>query len=61
MFGITIIKTKQYPFYKEIKRLIAAHSEYQEGIEKGVVHLAFDPGQREAMKAKKEATDEATP
>jgi hypothetical protein len=39
MFGYALIKTKDFPFYREIKRLIAAHAEYQEGIENGLVHL----------------------
>ena len=44
MFGYTLIKTKQYPFYREIKRLIEEKPEYQTKIEDGFVHLACDPG-----------------
>ena len=66
MFGFTLIKTKDYPFYKEIKRLIKAHSEYQEGIEKGLVHLKMRPGHglkiprkvQEAFAVLQEADDE---
>jgi hypothetical protein len=54
-----VVPKKDFPFYREIKRLIAEKPEYQAGIEKGVVHLAFDPGWREAMR--KEAAHETTP
>ena len=43
MFGLTIIKTADLPFYREIAALIKRHPEYLEGIRDGVVHLAFDP------------------
>lgn len=44
MFGLTVISTKHYPFYREIKRLINEKPEYKKKIAEGYVHLACDPG-----------------
>ena len=43
MFGMTIIRTAELPFYRDITALIKRNPEYLEGIRDGVVHLAFDP------------------
>ena len=49
MLGYRLIKESELPFYKEVHRLIDKYPEYLEGIKKGVVHLAFDPGQRQPI------------
>jgi len=41
-----IVKKSVLPFHKEVTRLINKHREYLDGIEKGVVHLHFDPNQK---------------
>ena len=43
---IVITKAKLHPFHAEITRLIKENPDYLEGIEKGIVHLAYDPGQK---------------
>lgn len=52
---IVIESAKNWPFYREVHRLISEHPEYAEGIERGIVHLHFDPGYREAIRAKRKA------
>ena len=44
MFGIEIVKSSELPFYREVNRLIKKYPEYQEGIQKGLVHIKFRPG-----------------
>ncbi len=44
MFGLTIIRTSELAFYRDVHALIKRSPEYLEGIRAGVVHLAFDPG-----------------
>ena len=53
-----VVPKKEYPFYKEIKRLIKENPEYQKKIEDGFVHLACDPGHGFN---EKEAAHETTP
>jgi len=44
MFGLKIISEKEFPFVREIQRLIKDRPEYLDGIRAGVVHLAYNPG-----------------
>ena len=48
---------ERLPFHRDVHRLIEQSPEYLEGIKQGVVHLAFNPGWREAIK--KEVAHEA--
>ena len=46
LFGYTLIKSDELPFHREVTRLIRENPTYLDGIRRGVVHLAFHPGQR---------------
>jgi hypothetical protein len=47
-----IMKASELPFYEDIHGLIEKHPEYLEGIIAGVVHIGFNPGEREKRKPK---------
>lgn len=48
-----LLLAKRMPFFRDVQRLIAENPEYAEGIERGIVHLHFDPGYREGIRAKR--------
>ena len=46
LFGYTLVRSAELPFHREVNRLIRDNPEYLDGIRKGIVHVAFNPGQR---------------
>ena len=46
LFGYTLVRSAELPFHREVNRLIRDNPEYLDGIRKGIVHVAFNPGQK---------------
>lgn len=43
MFGFTMVRETELPFYREVHRLIEKNPQYLDGIREGTVHLKFRP------------------
>ena len=46
IFGYTPVRSSELPFHREVNRLIRDNPDYLDGIRKGIVHVAFNPGQK---------------